>query len=277
MQNGENNLTQKTEYLFLENIQDLYNFQGTTCTKWADKFSYKNGANNGNYIILADFGDKLNKITFTKVDLKKIRNIYSFIRIYFGNYFVNLICNQKDNGKSILNKINNSSIIQNYILQKLNITQYSINQFIINDFNGVADGFDKVFKLELRQYLNPMTSQNINNLNPSSDVNTRCVLNLNNNNINQNTGPTYIINDNNGKNTKDTFNYKNQKNNNLNFNSNQNNFLKNQQQFPQILQQNQIFLQNQQIILNNMNILFPKIIPLKFFNKNFMIISLIEI
>ena len=110
MKNGENNLIHKPEYLWFENIQELYTLQGATCTNWADKFLYKKGANEEEYIILAVCGDNLNKIYFSKANFKKIRKAYLVTRIYFGYNFVNLICDNKDDSKSILVKINSSSV-----------------------------------------------------------------------------------------------------------------------------------------------------------------------
>ena len=70
MQNGENSLIHKPEYLYLEDIQDLYSLQGDTCTNWANKFLYKKGANEGEYIILAVCGDNLNKIYYFANEFK---------------------------------------------------------------------------------------------------------------------------------------------------------------------------------------------------------------
>ena len=237
MQNGDNNLNPKPEYLCLENIQDLYGLQGATCTGWANKFIYKKGANEGDYIIYAVCENNLNKIYFNKTDFKIIRKAYLVIRIYFGNDFANLICDNQDNNKSILIKINSSPIMQKYILHKLNIKQYSINQFIIKDFNAMVDGFDKIFKLELIQIFNDNNINNLNQMKAKTDVNTKLVLNINKsfNNIN---GQNYLYNNSNKANNNNKIN-NNQKNNNPNFILNQNNFQNNPNSMPASMQQMQ--------------------------------------
>ena len=265
MQNGDNNLNPKPEYLCLENIQDLYGLQGATCTGWANKFIYKKGANEGDYIIYAVCENNLNKIYFNKIDFKIIRKAYLVIRIYFGNDFANLICDNQDNNKSILIKINSSSIMQKYILDKLNIKQYSINQFIIKDFKAVVDGFDKIFKLELIQIFNDNNINNLNQMKAKTDVNTKLVLNINKsfNNIN---GQNYLYNNSNKVNNNNKYN-NNQKNNNPNFNLNQNNLKKNpnsmpsnpqqMKQFQPIqnnIQQTQVNLQQIQVKLQQMQV-----------------------
>ena len=143
----------KEEYLFLENSQDLYDIYGFTCTNWANKFIYKRGINKGNIIVFALIENTLNKITFNDSDLKKIRNIYSIIKIYFGSNFVNIICSQSDNGNSILNKIGRSLIMMNWIFVKLNINPNMKNQLFISEMNAICEGFDKVYKIEFNQYL----------------------------------------------------------------------------------------------------------------------------
>jgi len=235
MQNGDNNLNSKPEYLCLENIQDLYGLQGATCTGWANKFIYKKGANEGDYIIYAVCENNLNKIYFNKTDFKIIRKAYLVIRIYFGNDFANLICDNQDNNKSILIKINSSPITQKYILDKLNIKQNSINQFIIKDFKAVVDGFDKIFKLEFIQIFNDNNINNLNQMKAKTDVNTKLVLNINKsfNNIN---GQNYLYNNSNKANNNNKIN-NNQKNNNPNFNIKHNNFQKNPNSMPASMQQ----------------------------------------
>jgi hypothetical protein len=81
MENGELNImdTQKEEYLFLENSQQLFDFYGATCTKWANKFIYKKGFNEGDIIIYSQIEGSLNKNSFSKSDMNKLRKIYSFI------------------------------------------------------------------------------------------------------------------------------------------------------------------------------------------------------
>ena len=164
----------KEEYLFLENSQDLYDIYGFTCTNWANKFIYKRGINNGNIIVFALIENTLNKITFNDSDLKKIRNIYSIIKIYFGSNFVNIICSQSDNGNSILNKIGSFPIMMKWIFVKLNINPNMRNQLFISEMNAICDGFDKVYKIEFNQYL-----KDDNILNPKSqEVKTIFALNF---------------------------------------------------------------------------------------------------
>ena len=167
MKNGEVNLIPKSEYLFLEDIQDLYlySLQGDTCTRWANKFLYK-GVNEEDYIILAVCDDNLKKIYFNKTDFKIIRKAYLVIRIYFSNDFVNLICD---------------------------------NKFIIKNFNVMVDGFDKVFKLELRQNFNDNNVNNLNQVKAMTNINTKLVSNIDKtfNNINSQNIPQFNLQNNN--------------------------------------------------------------------------------
>ena len=269
----------KEEYLFLENSQDLYDVYGATCTNWANKFIYKKGINVGNIIVFALIENTLNKITFNNSDLKKIRIIYSIIKIYFGSNFVNIICSRTDNGNSILNKIGNSPIMMNWIFEKFNINPNMKNQLLITEVIAMCDGFDKVYKIEFNQYL-----KDDNILNPKSEEeNTRLALNYlkdggiensinpieyiqyNKNDLNQQQlkkSDTENKKNNMKYNNKNTIN-DNMKNNNL-INKNEFNNLNNNSQNNMISNQNENI--NNKSINNNMN--FNNNQNQNFFNQN---------
>ena len=142
------------EYFFIDNVQDLFSIKQATTTSWGIKFSYKNLLEENSVYIFALVNDDLKKMIFNKIDLKKIKNIYQLIRIYFGNLYVNLICGQRDTKENILFKISSSPAINKLIMEKLNIIQYPLNKFIISDFNAVLQNFDKVYKLEFNNNIN---------------------------------------------------------------------------------------------------------------------------
>ena len=142
------------EYFFIDNIQDLFSIKQATITSWGIKFSYKNILEENSIYIFALVNDDLKKMIFNKFDLKKIKNIYQLIRIYFGNLYVNLICSQRDTKENILFKISSSPAINKLIMEKLNIIQYPLNKFMISEVEAFLKNFDKVYKLEFNNNIN---------------------------------------------------------------------------------------------------------------------------
>ena len=150
MSNGNNIMNENNKYLFLENIEELYKYQLATCTSWANKFMTGREIKQGDIIILAILNGKLNNLVFTKEDLKNIRKTYQLIRIYFAQNYVNLICDIKDNGISVLKKISDSPLINNWIIEKLDIKKYSLNQFVINNYTAITEDLMTAYKLEFK-------------------------------------------------------------------------------------------------------------------------------
>ena len=285
MKNGELNImnTQKEEFLFLEDSQNLYHIYEATCTNWAKKLIYKKNNNDGDITIFVSIENNLNKISFKKTDLKNLKKIYSLIKIIFNSNYANIICTKNDDSRTLLYKIGNSPLMMNWILNKLGINPAYKNQLNISEKNISVDDFDKIYKAEFNQnlkddnILNPKTEiktqlvvNNIekpiknttyisNNKNERKDFNLNKILRNNNNNINNN-----MINMN--SNQKDNINNNIMINNN---NNTKNNLNKN---FPNSnlnqFQNNQMFLlNNQQIMMNQMNIMNLNMMNLNMMNQ----------
>ena len=267
--NGANNLQKIEEYIFIDNIQDFFQFKAATTTSWAFKFSGSNNKIDENSVfIFANVSDKINRMVFNKSDLKKISKIYQLIRIYSYNsdaIYVNIICNQNYNGLDILKRIAQLTDIEKMILEKLNIKQNQLNKFTIKDFNIEVDNFEKVYQLQLNQKinnnnlsksLNPNTYSYKNKTNKTNNIDTNLVLKSNNNSFNNTniSSQTYIDNS-----YKSDYMMKNRMNNQMNIQMN-NQFLNNEMKFNQMYNQmmlNNINMQNQllnqnQLILNQL-------------------------
>ena len=268
------------EYIFIENIQDLFALKQATTTSWGIKFSYKNRPNENSVFIFALVNEDLKKMVFNKIDLKRMSNIYKLIRIYFGNLYVNLICNQKSTKESILSKISSSPAISKLLMEKLNIIKFPLNKFIISDFKAILENFDKVYQLEFKNNVNDNGNNSKPNMNPktythkknkSSDF-THLMIYKNQpnfNNIMNNKYQTNIIRNNNNNN----FNHNSNNNMNNQFFNNVNrmnqaksmnmmNQINQMNQFNQMNQMNmnqmralsQMILTNNQLMLNNIKI-----------------------
>ena len=254
--NGANNLQKIEEYIFIDNIQDFFQFKAATTTSWAFKFSGSNNKIDENSVfIFANVSDKINRMVFNKSDLKKISKIYQLIRIYSHNsdvIYVNIICNQNYNGLDILKRIAQLPDIEKMILEKLDIKQNQLNKFTIKDFHISVDNFDKVYQLQLNQKinnnnlnksLNPNTYSYKNKTNKTNNIDTNLVLKNNNNSFNNTniSSQTYIDNS-----YKSDFMMNNRMNNQMNIQMN-NQFLNNEMKF------NQMYIKNNQMMLNNIN------------------------
>ena len=254
--NGANNLQKIEEYIFIDNIQDFFQFKAATTTSWAFKFSGSNNKIDENSVfIFANVSDKINRMVFNKSDLKKISKIYQLIRIYSYNsdaIYVNIICNRDYNGLDILKRIAQLPDIEKMILEKLDIKQNQLNKFTIKDFHISVDNFDKVYQLQLNQKinnnnlsksLNPNTYSYKNKTNKTNNIDTNLVLKNNNNSFNNTniSSQTYIDNS-----YKSDFMMNNRMNNQMNIQMN-NQFLNNEMKF------NQMYIKNNQMMLNNIN------------------------
>ena len=254
--NGANNLQKIEEYIFIDNIQDFFQFKAATTTSWAFKFSGSNNKIDENSVfIFANVSDKINRMVFNKSDLKKISKIYQLIRIYSYNsdaIYVNIICNRDYNGLDILKRIAQLPDIEKMILEKLDIKQNQLNKFTIKDFHISVDNFDKVYQLQLNQKinnnnlnksLNPNTYSYKNKTNKTNNIDTNLVLKSNNNSFNNTniSSQTYIDNS-----YKSDFMMNNRMNNQMNIQMN-NQFLNNEMKF------NQMYIKNNQMMLNNIN------------------------
>ena len=251
MSNGNNIMNENNKYLFLENIDELYKYQLATCTSWANKFMTGREIKQGDIIILAILNGKLNNLVFTKEDLKNIRKTYQLIRIYFGQNYVNLICDIKDNGISVLKKISDSPLINNWIIEKLDIKKYSLNQFVINNYTAITEDLMTAYKLEFKTNINDNYKNPGNkSLKPMTyNKNTIAIVdNLNNNSNNMD--KTQIIYNNSNNQFMNKFNKGQNFNNNMN-QINQHKLFNQPNQFNQFNQVNQNFWHNNQIILMN--------------------------
>ena len=251
--NGANNLQKIEEYIFIDNIQDFFQFKAATTTSWAFKFSGSNNKIDENSVfIFANVSDKINRMVFNKSDLKKISKIYQLIRIYSYNsdaIYVNIICNQNYNGLDILKRIAQLPDIEKMILEKLDIKQNQLNKFTIKDFHISVDNFDKVYQLQLNQKINnnnlskSLNPNTYSYKNKTNNIDTNLVLKSNNNSFNNTniSSQTYIDNS-----YKSDYMMKNRMNNQMNIQMN-NQFLNNEMKL------NQMYIKNNQMMLNNIN------------------------
>ena len=155
MINGNNNLGQKEEYIFIEDSQDLFGLQAATTTTWANKFIAK-AANKDSIFIFYILGNNLNKIAVSKVELNKISKIYSLIRIYYNKLYINLIVSREDDQNTILIKVKNFSEISKIIENNLKINfnhNYSIKEKPL-----IVENFEKIYELEDKIKNNPLNN-----------------------------------------------------------------------------------------------------------------------
>ena len=263
MQNLQNNPVSKEIYVFLEDIQELYKYQLATCTSWANKFVYKKGNKEGDFIIYSILNGELNKLYFTKDDMKNISKIYKLIRIYFGQKYVNIICRNNDDGNSILKQILDLPLINNLIAEKLEINKYSLNQFVINKSFAITEDLSSVFKLEFKQNFKD-EKENLNQMGQKSFNSTAIVNNIDPKLLNKAINNTQVIYNNNNINNINNINNNNEKKNefqnqvnnnhgNQNFNQMDQNKQFNQFQFNQMNQKN-LMVQNNFNNSNQMNL-----------------------
>ena len=194
------------EYLFIDDIQELFSVKAATTTSWGVKFSYKNKPDENSIYIFALVDKIIKRMVFTKMDLKNIRKMYKIIKIYFGPLSVNLICNQNDNKDNILLKINNLPDLKLIITNTLNINQYPLNKFVINEWKVYNENFDEIYKLEFRDANNNDNIEGNANIKPKTNIiSTKLVLhNIKYiNNINNQKTKVYYKRD-----SKDDFNLK---------------------------------------------------------------------
>ena len=235
------------KYIFIDNIQDLYQIKASTLTSWEMRFSDKNQVNENSIYIIAEVDKNIKYMPFTKKDLKPIKKIYKLIRIYFNANYANFICNKNDNKDKIIIKINNSQLITNCVMAELCINQNSFINFVISKQKLFIENFDEVYNLELKPFNNSNENQKIKAKTYNTAINnnnyfTRIMVNNNNGiNINPNTN-IYITNG---------FNTSYQNNNNFN------NFM------AENLKKNMELMNNQLILLQNMNLMQQQI------NNNF--------
>ena len=187
------------KYIFIDNIQDLYQIKASTLTSWEMRFSDKNQVNENSIYIIAEVDKNIKYMPFTKKDLKPIKKIYKLIRIYFNANYANFICNKNDNKDKIIIKINNSQLITNCVMAELCINQNSFINFVISKKKLFIENFDEVYNLELKPFNNSNENQKIkaktyNTAINNNDYFTRIMVNNNNGiNINPNTN-IYITN-----------------------------------------------------------------------------------
>ena len=247
-------------YIFIDDIQELFQIKGATTTSWLMKFTYKNPIDENSIFIITEVDKTLKTMPFNKFDLKNIRKIYQIIRIYFNNnLYENLICSKRDNKNNILFKISNFPLLVNMVMKNLNINQNSLNNFAIIEKNLIVENFDKVYDLVL------------NNLNNNNN-NNNFALKFNPNTYNNSDTRMMIYNIDKFKDQSNTYICSNNYNNMNNPIINQ---MKNNQMLSeQIIITNQMLLQNMKMMnqmQNNFqfnNNLIPSNIPQSIGNNN---------
>ena len=254
------------KYIFIDNIQDLFQIKASTATSWVMRFSEKNQIDENSIYIIVDVDKNIKYLVFSKIDLKAIKKLYKLIRIYFNINYVNLICNNRDNENTILFKVQSSPIIANCVMSILNINQYSLNNFVINKKGLFIDNnFDEVYDLAIKSF------NNNNNEVPNIKANTY------NFGINNNFTGMMINNNNKIKvNKPNTSIYITNGFNNNNNDPFMNQFQKNQIWFEQFIKNNQMLFEQHmkfmnQSFQNNLQInnnLFPNNISQNIVNNN---------
>ena len=135
--------------IFLQKLLKIYSqLNSLVSSTRIINFSYENKPDENSIYVWALFNQQLKRILFSKSDLKNFRKIFKIIKIYFGLLSVNLICNNKDDIKENVNlKINNLPNLKEIITKKLNINQYPLNKFVINEWKVFNENFDEIYKL----------------------------------------------------------------------------------------------------------------------------------
>ena len=252
MDNGSENLknNEVKEYIFINDAQDLFSIKAATATSWAFKFYYENQVDEESVYIFLKLDNKIKRKAFNKSDMKKISKIFKIIRIYFNDLSVNIICKEDNDGISLLKKINQLTDIKNLIQEKLNICQFNLDNFIINEKEAFIKNVDKIYFLELKENLN---NNNNNNNNNNSNINS--FQNMDNNNAYLYQKNMNNINDMNSVNTQLINNdIKNiQININTNYVNYSNNDINNNNQFNNQMVNNYINQMNNPNLTNNFN------------------------
>ena len=150
------NLREK-EYISIVSPQDLYSAKLDTTTSWAQKFCNNNIENDNQFIIYILFENEINKIFFTKNNLKDIGDIFNLVRIYFGQDYINLICKKNCRGINILKTIEQLPEIKNLIMEKLNLKKYDLKDVSIKEFKAFLEYINKIYSLEV-----PKTHSDLN-------------------------------------------------------------------------------------------------------------------
>ena len=174
--------------------------------------------------VIVDFNNKDKEIILKKEYIKKI---YSFLRIIYNNKSMNILINNDNNyqPQMVMDKINSRRTIKGFIKIHLNIKEFPLKNFFLEDTNEIIPDYTKIFLLKekgLNQNANPIydnrntTIININSIN--NLIQTKVVTTINNNNSTN-------INNNNSISNNNGINNYNNKNLNTNFQNNQpNNF-----------------------------------------------------
>ena len=191
MINGNNNCEQKEEYIFIDDAQDLFRLKAATTTSWANKFVEKAAIEDSIFIFYI-VENNLNKIGASKGELNTISKIYSLIRIYYKNYYINLIVSREDDQNTILIKVTKFSEINNKIENSLNIN-FKYN-YSIKEKKLYVDNFEKVYELEEKKNRNEANNDEYQLIN---DTNSPAYLdfkkNVNNFPINSSYNKNYIM------------------------------------------------------------------------------------
>ena len=187
----------------------------------------KQKINKSDYIrVIVDFNNNDKEIILKKEYIKKI---YSFLRIIYNDKSMNILINNDNNyqPQMVLNKINSRRTIKGFIKIHLNIKEFPLKNFFLEDTNEIIPDYTKIFLLKekgLNQNANPIydnrntTIININSIN--NLIQTKVVTTINNNNSTN-------INNNNSISNNNGINNYNNKNLNTNFQNNQQNNFQN--------------------------------------------------
>ena len=135
MDNYSQNINKYQEYYFLDNISNFYSIN-TIHTYFFFENSKKEKDEASIYIL---YNDKFISLPFPRNNMKKLFDFYSFIKIYNGYNYINILIYEdyKNTPDSILDKINSIKPFKKEIEQKLRIN-FPIRDYVLIEKNENA-------------------------------------------------------------------------------------------------------------------------------------------
>ena len=182
--------------------------------------------------VIVDFNNKDKEITLKKENIKKI---YSFLRIKYNNKNMDILINNDKNyqPQMVMDKINSRRTMKGFIKIQLNIKEFPLKNYILEETNEIIPDYTKIFLLKLKgQNQNTNSNPNPNPLydnrkttiiNSSNSINNLIETKVITNNNNSTNIYNNSISNNNGINNYNNF-QSNQPNIFQNFNNRNNNF-----------------------------------------------------
>ena len=183
------NIDKEPKFNIFLSLRDFYSVEDFCLFEMTSlhKILNKEKLNNEDYIrVIFEHNLQEKEIIIKKSTVKKV---YSLVKINYKDTYMGILTynNKSFDPIEILNKINSIKKIRSFIMCKLNIREFPLTNFYLQEIHEINSDFDKTFCLvEKNNILNNINNQNMfNNI-----TNTRAVSNfINNNNINNNNFP----------------------------------------------------------------------------------------